>query len=176
MHWLLLVPIVYLAAVVQTSLADVIEVGRVAPDLLALVAVMWVVLAGGPRAFLVAGAIGLVEDLLSPGSVGLGMAGFLLVGYGVTRLRRRLPLDHLALGVLTVGGAVSVLVFGLSLGQWLLGEASFTWRILLERALCMGVYTAGASLPAWMIAGWWRVEGIRDWGLGIRGSASPRVL
>lgn|GEM_PF-485881 len=156
MHWLLLLPIVYLAAVVQTSLADVIQVGRVAPDLLAMVAVIWVVQVGGPRAFLVAGAIGLVEDLLSPGCIGPGMAGFLLVGYGVNWLRRRLSLDHLVLEVLTVGGAVTVLVFGLSLAQWLLGEASLAWGILLERALGVGIYTAGVSLPAWMIVGWSR--------------------
>ena len=36
---LLLAPIVYLAAVLETSLADVLSIGHVGPDLLALVAV-----------------------------------------------------------------------------------------------------------------------------------------
>lgn len=156
MHVILLIPVLYLVAVVQTSLVDLIQVGRVAPDLFALAAVAWLLTVPGPRSFLVAGLIGLVEDLVSPGGLGLGMACFLGVGYGVTRLRAKFPLDHAVLKVLIVAAAVTVLALLLSIGQWLFGEAAFTRRTLLERAAGVGVYTAAVSVPVWMVLGWCR--------------------
>ncbi len=89
MQYVLLLPILYLAAALETSLGGVVRVGRATPDLLALVAVVWLLTVGGPRGFLVAGAIGLVGDLIAPGRVGLGMASFLLVGYALSRLRTK---------------------------------------------------------------------------------------
>jgi len=56
---LLLLPLLYAAAAIQTSLGDLMRVGRAEPDLLALAAVAWLLAAEGPHAFLVAGAIGL---------------------------------------------------------------------------------------------------------------------
>ena len=58
-------------------------------DLLALLAVVWLLTASGTRAFLVAGAIALVGDLIAPGRLGLGFGWMLLVGYGVTQVRAR---------------------------------------------------------------------------------------
>ena len=80
MHLLILIPIVYIAAVAETSLVDVMRIGDVAPDLLALVALVWLVTVAGPRAFLVAGAVALLGDLIAPGRVGVGTAWMLLVG------------------------------------------------------------------------------------------------
>ena len=71
MRLLLLLPLVYVTAVLQTSLGDALRVGRVAPDLLGLLAVVWLLVTPGRRAFLVAGLIGLVADLISPGQLGL---------------------------------------------------------------------------------------------------------
>jgi len=153
---LLLLPIVYAATVIQTSLVDVIQVGRVAPDLLALVAVVWLLVTGGPRAFLVAGAIGLGADLISPGRVGPGMACFLLAGYVVTWLRKRLPLDQLVWQVVVVGLAVTVLELSTGAARWLLGESTLAGRTLLWRAAGVGIYTAGISLPICMVLGWLR--------------------
>ena len=152
----LLLLIVYATAVLETSLADVVRVGHVAPDLLALLAVVCVLSTPGRRAFLVAGAIGLAADLVSPGRLGLGAACFLLVGYTLTRLRTKLPLDLLAGQVLAVGLATSALSAGLATGAWLFGEAAVSLPTLLVRALGVGIYTAGVSLPLWMVLGWTR--------------------
>jgi rod shape-determining protein MreD len=153
---LLLVPIAYAAAVADTSLAERIEVGHVAPDLLALTAVIWLLVGAGPRGFLTAGAIGLAADLVSPGRLGLGMACFLLVGYAITRLRQRLAMDALPAQVVLVFGAVTLLAAGVATGRCLLGETAVPLAALLLRSLGVGLYTAGVSLPLLMVLGWIR--------------------
>ena len=97
MALVLLIPILYVAAVLQTSMVDLVQVGPLGPDLLALTAILWLVTAApSPWAVLVSGGIGLLEDLISPGRVGFGAISFLLAGYAVVRLRGRFRLDHLA--------------------------------------------------------------------------------
>ena len=154
MRYVLLVPIIYVVAVLQTSLAGVLRVGHVGPDLLALVAVIWLLTDSEPRAFVAAGGIGLVGDLIAPGRVGLGMACFLLVGYAVGRLRARLPTGHLVGRVAIVGIAVSLASLGIGCGDWLLGEPSPGLREIATRSAGVGMYTAGVSIPLLMILGW----------------------
>jgi cell shape-determining protein MreD len=155
-RYLLLIPILYVTAVMETSLADVIRVGCVAPDLLALLAVIWLLFAPGRWTFLAAGAIGLASDLIAPGRLGLGMACFLLIGYTLTRWRAKFPADHLLWQVPTVWLALTLLAASLATGRWLLGETSIPLGTLLGRALGVGVYTAGVSLPLLMVIGWIR--------------------
>ena len=154
MRYLLLVPIVYVAAVLQTSLAGVLCVGHVGPDLMALAAVVWLFTDSQPRAFLAAGAIGLAGDLIAPGRLGLGMACFLLVGYAVVRLRTRMPVDHLVGRAVIVLVAVSLISLGTGCGGWLLGDPSPGLREIVARSVGVGIYTAGVSLPVLMILGW----------------------
>lgn len=156
MRWVLLVPILYVAAVVQTALGDVLRVGRVEPDLLALTAVIWLLVARAPRSFLVAGGIGLLEDLLAADRLGVSLACFLLVGYAIARLSTRFRLDHLVLRVGTVLAAVSLIACGQTLGCWLLAQPSASLPTLLVRALGVGLYTAGVSLPVLMVLDWLR--------------------
>jgi rod shape-determining protein MreD len=153
---LLILPIVYAAALLETSLADVVRVGHVTPDLFALVAVVWLLLVPAERSFLVAGAIGLAADLIAPGRVGLGLACFLLVGYGVARLRARCELEHLVGRLAVVFAAATLLAAGLAAGRWLMGETSLPLSTMATRALGVGLYTAGVSLPVWMLIGWLR--------------------
>jgi rod shape-determining protein MreD len=154
MWLLLLIPIVYAAAVLETSLADVIQVDCVAPDLLALVAVIWLLWSTGRWSFLTAGLIGLVGDLIAPGRVGLGMASFLCVGYALARFREKGRPHHLVWQVPAVCLAVTVLAACIATGRWLSGETSVALSTLLLRAVGVGVYTAGVSVPILMVVGW----------------------
>ena len=52
---LLMLPIVYLTAVAQSLPLDLARIGRVEPDLLAMVAMIWVLMSTRPRRFLAAG-------------------------------------------------------------------------------------------------------------------------
>ena len=154
MRYLLLVPIIYVVAVLQTSLAGVLCIGHVGPDLMALVAVIWLLADSEPRAFVAAGAIGLAGDLIAPGRVGPGMACFLLVGYAVCRLRTRLPADHLVGRAVINLLAVSVTSLGIGCVGWVLGDPSPGLLEIVTRSVGVGTYTAGASIPLLMILGW----------------------
>ena len=156
MRLLSLAAIVYVAAVLETALVDVMQVGRVTPDLLALTAVVYLLVAAGPRAFLVAGAVALVGDLIAPGRVGVGMAWMLLVGYAVVRLRAYVKLDHVVRQVPIVGMAVALWAVGVAVTGRLLGDVPLPWSTLFVRAAGVGLYTAGLSLPVLMLTGWIR--------------------
>lgn len=156
MSVLVLASVVYLAAVVQTALADAMEVRQVTPDLLALAAVAWLLVAGGPRGFLAAGAVGLAGDLIAPGPLGLGAVGYLAAGYAVTRLRPRIAADWLPVQVAVVWAAATFVSAGAALGPRLLGETSLPAATLAVRSLGVGLYTAGVGLPVLMVLSWFR--------------------
>jgi len=154
MRYVLLLPITYVAAVLETSLGGALGVGQVGPDLMALVAIVWLLADSEPRAFVAAGAIGLVGDLIAPGRVGIGMACFLLVGYAVGRLRTRPWADHFVGRATIVLAAVSLISLGIGCAGCLLGEPSpGLWKIVI-RSAGVGAYTAGVSIPLLMILGW----------------------
>lgn len=152
----LLVVVVYLAAVVQTSLVDMLRIGHVTPDLLALTAVVWVLLAPGRSGFLVAGAIVLVGDLIAPGHLGTGAAAMLVVGYGLWRLQARAKLANLGAQLLAVWAAVTVWAIAVGCSGWLLGDVSLSLSTVAARAAGVGLYTAGVALPVLMVVGWIR--------------------
>ncbi len=156
MYLLPLTLIVYIAAVIETSLVDVLRIGRLTPDLLALVAVVWLLTAAGPRAFVVAGGVTLVGDLIAPGRLGVGTAWMLLVGYGVTRLRARFLPDHLAWQVLTTAATVTVWAAAVGLSGRLLADVSLPCTTIVTRAAGVGLYTAAVALPVLMVTGWIR--------------------
>lgn len=156
MRLVLFLPLVYVAAVLETSLADAIRVGPLAPDLLALVAVVGILVTPGHWAFLLAGAIGLAADLVSPGRLGVGMASFLLVGYVLTKLRGKFEMDHLVWQVPAVWLATSLAALGPAAAGWLLDETAVPLPTLLVRAAGVGVYTTGVGLPVLMVLGWIR--------------------
>jgi len=152
----LLILIVYLAAVVETSLSDVMRVGQVTPDLLALVAVVYALAARHPRAFLAAGAIALAGDLIAPGRLGMGAAWMLVVGYAVGRLHHYVRLDHFTAQVPAVGLAVACWAAGVAMTSKLLGGLPLGWSTIAVRASGVGLYTAGVALPVLMVLGWSR--------------------
>jgi len=164
-----LIPLVYAAAVLETSLADVVRVGRVGPDLLAVLAFVWLLAWPGSSVFWIAGVVGLASDLISPGRIGPAAACFLLVGYGVAWLRARITIDHVLWHTVVVWAAVSLSAAGLAMGRWLLGEVPAAPSVLLVRSLAVGVYSAGVSLPLLMVLGWMRqpMEGLRAQGSGF---------
>ena len=156
MRLVVLIPIVYVAAVLQTSLVEVIRIGRVEPDLLAMTALVWLLVAARPRGVLVAGLTGLAADLISPGRLGLGLACYLAVGYGLSRLRARVDLDSLSAQLAAVWGGAMLLALGEAVGRWLLGEPVPTLPASLAGALGVGLYTTAVSLPVLMVVSWIR--------------------
>ena len=156
MRWILLLPAVYLAAVAQTTCHRLVAVGTVAPDWLAVVAVIWLLWGRGAHDFLIAGAIGLLGDAISPGRPGFGAAALLCCGYGLMQLRPfGIGAGLISQVALTAPVAAIVSLAALA-GNWLVGDAPLALTDWLWHAGGVGLYTALASLPLWMILGWLR--------------------
>mgnify|MGYP000881676352 FL=1 len=156
MAYVALIVCVYLAAVVDTALGDVLRIGEVAPDMVALTAIVWMLLARHRWSFLTAGVVALAGDLIAPGRVGVGAAWMLLVGFGLcwvlpkTRSRAwivRLPL---------LAAAMIAWCLGVALTDSLLGNASRPVVSQLLHAIAAAVYTSAAAVPVLMVAGWGR--------------------
>jgi len=150
MWTLLYLPLLYLAAVVDTALLDRAGWGGLTPSALALLAAAGVIV-GGPRGIAAAALAGLCGDLLMPGRLGVGLAAWIVVGTALDLLRRRLPLDVLpvraaAIGVVIVAWAVLVII-----ARGMLGEPLAPWSTALLRALGMAAATALVGVPV----AWW---------------------
>jgi rod shape-determining protein MreD len=156
MSYLLLLAAVYLAAVLQTSLAPAFEVRHVAPDLFALVAIVWQLHTARPRGFIAAAFVGLAHDLTSAGPFGIGLGLFALVGFLVGWLREKVDTSHLLAQLIVIWLAATAIAAGEVAICRLLGETSLTWTTLAVRATSVGVYTTGVALPPLMVIGWFR--------------------
>ncbi len=158
MAYLLLIVCVYLAAVVDTSLGGVLAVRGVTPDLVALAAVTWVLLARSRWAFLTGGAVALLGDLISPGRVGVGAAWMLLVGFGLGWLLPRVPGRGLAVRLALVSAAMTVWCLGVAATASVLGDAARPFPRLLAAALGAALYTSAVAVPILMVVGWVRTD------------------
>jgi rod shape-determining protein MreD len=151
---LLLAGAAYLAAALDTALAPTWTIGRSAPDLLALTAVLWNLAPGRSRPFWPAATIGLLADLLAPGRIGASMACFALAGYALAAYNTRLGAARS--WTKAAIAAVSVASIGLASGlaRRLLGELELPATELLIRSAAVGLYTGGVALPILMVLDW----------------------
>jgi rod shape-determining protein MreD len=156
--YLLLIVSVYLAAVADTALSGLLRVGNVTPDLVALIAVVWVLLVRSRWAFLTAGAVALLGDLIAPGRVGVGAAWMLLVGFGLGLVLQRIRSRHLAVRLPLLLAAMIVWCVGVAATHGVLDETTAPLTIQLGRAIGAAVYTSAIAVPVLMVAGWIRTE------------------
>ncbi|HEV3003834.1 MAG TPA: rod shape-determining protein MreD [Pirellulales bacterium] len=145
--YLILIPALYLAALVDTSLSSAVELGAAAPDALMVVGLVWSLALAGERSPLAAGTAGFVSDLVSPGRLGVGLACFAVAGYVLPRLRARFGMRHpLALSLCAWPVATSMVLGPAIVRRWL-GEVDLNWSTLLGRGLAVGAFTAAAVMP-----------------------------
>jgi rod shape-determining protein MreD len=150
--YLFLIPMVYLAAVVDTSLVSALDVGGAAPDVLAVVALVWSLMISGPRGHAATGAVGFMSDLISPGRLGAGLACFTVVGYILTRLRTHYGARRPLVLALWAWPAATIMVLGPAVVRRALGEVDVNWITLMVRGLAVGAYTAAMTLPILSVA------------------------
>ena len=149
----------YTAAVADTALAPVLDVYHVAPSLLALLAIAWVVTAAAsPWRVVQCAAIGLVFDFNGGGHAGIGMAGFAVAGFVLLHFRPAMRrLDPVGQALVTAA-LVAALLLVVGLGNLLFGQALPALPVALFRGLAAGAYTGAVSLPVWMILDWLRAS------------------
>ena len=103
MRYFAVIPVFYAAACLQTSLAEAVAIGRIAPDLLALVAAAIALVVGGNAGLALVAAIGLLDDLLASGRLGIATAAYLLAGWAAIELAERFDSRQLTWRVLASG-------------------------------------------------------------------------
>ncbi len=108
------------------------------------------------RGFLAVAVVGLLSDLTSAGPLGIGMAVFALVGYGITALRGKLDLDHFIVRLTVLWLAVTTIALAQGIAWKLTSETSLSWPTLAVRGVTIGVYTAAVGLPLLTMIHWRR--------------------
>ncbi len=151
---LLLLGLIYTAAVVDTTLTDAAAIGPIVPAALPLLAIVWVLLVAEPRALLAAFLAGLVCDLLTPGRIGPGAFWLLLAAAAALRVRRAWPAEHWSWPAILTALALVVWASLTGLSRWLLGEIGLPPGMILQRAVLTGLYSAAFGLPCWLLVGW----------------------
>jgi rod shape-determining protein MreD len=144
---ILFIPLIYVAAVVQTWFSPSWQVLEAVPNLLALVAFLWLPQCPSRRGLLMAALAGLVSDLNSSLALGVGMGAFACVAYSVVWLRQRISLDSFGaqLGVVWFGAAAVTFCQGVFI-KWS-GAAPVPIHLLVERSALVGLYTMIVAVP-----------------------------
>ncbi|MEM8707694.1 MAG: rod shape-determining protein MreD [Actinomycetota bacterium] len=146
------------ALVVQLTVFVDVRVFGVAPELLAMVAVIAAFFVGPERGPVIAFVAGLLWDVYLPTPLGVSAITFAIVAYVVATLNEGLFHDTRSqlIGVVAVGSAASVLGYAL-LGA-IVGEGGLISVDLLLIALVVAVFNAvlaplAAPIMAWALAG-----------------------
>jgi rod shape-determining protein MreD len=141
-----IVATIYLAAVVDTVVAPLLAIRGVAPDFLALAAMLTTFVVRGPAGIVVAAVAGGVADLNSPGRYGVGMAAFGMAAFAIDTARTKALRRPLAQAAVTFA-AVAVISLGTAVVRGLLRELAWSPAAYVAGAVGAGLYTAVAALP-----------------------------
>ena len=170
MRVLCIIASIYLAVVMQIVVAPELALAGVAPDFLAITALVWVLARPSRFGFLAAAAFGLTADLMwpphmspphmSPPHVGPATIAYLLTGYVLGRLCVYTPRGSLSSQFLLLMPGVAAVIFATTLLHVAVGDLSVNWIPILSQSAAAGLYSALVGLPALMILGWTREVGM----------------
>lgn len=145
------------ALVIQLTVFVDVRIFDVAPELLALVAVVAAFFVGPERGPVIAFVAGLLWDVYLPTPLGVSAVVFAVVAYVVATLNEGLFHDTRTqlVGVVAVGSAASVIGYAL-LGA-IVGEGGLISADLIVIALVVGAFNAvlaplAAPIMAWALA------------------------
>jgi rod shape-determining protein MreD len=154
MSRLFLIPLVYFASILEISFAPHWQIAGAGPDLLALIAVMWTVKSTGWHALAATALVGLVCDLNSEGPLGIGMALYAAIAYGVIWWRRQVGLDRLPAQIAVVWTGVTAISISELAANRCLGQSVPPLSIAIERTAIVGLYTAMIAVPIVLVLSW----------------------
>jgi rod shape-determining protein MreD len=150
--WLLIVPAVYAAAVLNSVVAPLVEVRGVSPDFLALTAVFCSLCAPSAAGLMAAGIAGALADVNAPGRLGVATGIFVVASLALSMARPKVDRRPLAQS-LAAWAAVSVMLLLIAISRSLLGEARWYLPAFLTGSLAAGLYSAILALPlCWLFA------------------------
>jgi rod shape-determining protein MreD len=143
---ILLVTMIYLAAIADSVFAPLLAVGEVMPDFLAIAALILTFVVRGTGGILIAAAVGGLADLNLPGRCGVGVATFGLVAFVICTTRLKTVRRPLARAALTFP-AVATMSLCIALLRGLLKELDWSPGGYLLVGVGAGFYTALVGLP-----------------------------
>lgn len=152
-----LVPVVLVALLLQLTLFVDVRIAGVAPEMLALVAMLAGLLAGAHRGSLIAFVVGLVWDVYLSTPIGLAAASFSLVAYAVGGVTEDLFHETRiqTVAVVFLGTAASVMVYALLgglIGQHGLIDDDLVGVVLLSSAMNAALALPTARAVRWALA------------------------
>jgi len=149
-----LIPLIYLASILQIGLAPRWQIAGAGPDLLALIAVVWSMKSTGWHWLAAAVFVGLASDLSSTAPLGIGVAIYAVVAQVVIWWRRKIRLDRVAAQIAVVwAGVTAVTLLELAAGDCL-GQSFPSFSIAIERTAIVGLYTTMISVPILLVMSW----------------------
>ncbi len=156
--WMRLGLVFLLALIVQLTVFVDVRIAGVAPELLALVAVIAGFFVGPERGPVIAFAAGLLWDIYLPTPLGVSAITFAVVAFAVGSLNEGLFHDTRGQLVLVAGVASASTVLGYALLGSIVGESGLINPNLIVIAALVGVINAVlaplvAPLMAWAFAG-----------------------
>jgi len=150
MHWIYFAILLYVTAVLQTTLVPVVAIHDVRPDLMVLVAVFYALNAKTYDGLLMCWIVGLVIDLTSLGyenqaNVGLHAFSLGLIGWGIVRLRSLMLRDSVATQVMVTFLATALLAMAASAFMMYAAQAWELFGEVLANALFTALYSAALA-------------------------------
>jgi rod shape-determining protein MreD len=153
-----LVPLIYLVSMLQIGLAPHWQIAGAGPDLLALLAVLWTVKSTGSHALATAALIGFGSDLNSTMPLGVGMALYALIAYGVVWWRRQVKLDRLSAQIAVVWSGITAIVLLEHIAGSCLGR-TMSLGLAIEGTAVVGLYSTMIAIPVLLVMSWRRSAG-----------------
>lgn len=153
---ILIALVIYAVAVAETVWLDALSIGAVAPDLMALAAIVLAVSLATPYALVAAAMVGLAADLLTSGPLGAGMAAYALAAFALSCAGGSIARQNIVGLAVLVWPVVSIEVALVAVWQAVCGEPLPPPVDVIRRAFGVGAYTALVSLPVWMVRSWIR--------------------
>lgn len=150
----LLVLILYLAVAAQTTLADAVSIGSIGLELPAMVVAMVIIVQRGSGALAIAALIGLVEDTLAPGRLGIAMAWYLTLGWFLLEGCERYELRSLGRRAALTGLYVGLATLAVGVTRWAIGEPTIGFPRIVLQAAGIGAFSGLVAVPLWIALDW----------------------
>ncbi len=156
MRSIFLILILYLAVAAQTTLADAVSIGSIGVHLPAMAAAMVIIIQRGNGALAIAALIGLVEDTLAPGRLGIAMAWYLVLGWFLLEGCERYELRSLGRRAVLTGLYVGLVTLTVGTTRWAIGEPTVGFLRIVLQAVGIGTFSGFVAVPVWIVLDWTR--------------------
>jgi len=151
MRYAIIAVMIYLAVAVQTTFGNAIQIGRISPQIPAMVAAAIVLLLGRNQSLVIAALIGLLEDALWPGRMGVATAWYLFLSWGLLETTERFDLQPLNRRIAATGLFATLLALGTGLTRYTFGEPTVDPTVIAASAVGVGLYTTALAIPFWLV-------------------------